>query len=125
MTPQEQSASKAETNEQRPPDNPSAPGQLMHRLLRPVDSLGRGMKSAPASSWALLRDRPLLGIGLAVGSGLGLAAMIGAAEVAVALSAGLLAYQALHAASNSSGSAASHERDDPRGATSHHAPLPR
>jgi hypothetical protein len=118
MASQEQSASKAETNEQRPPDNPAAPGEFMHRLLRPMDSLGRGIKSAPASSWAVVRDRPLLGIGLAVGGGLGLAAMIGAAEVAVALSAGLLAYQALQAASNSSGSAASHERDDPRAAAS-------
>jgi hypothetical protein len=124
MASKDQSASKAkthetnETNENRAPDQPSTPGQLMHRLRRPVDSLGRGIKSAPASSWAVVKDRPWLGIGLAVGGGLGLAAIIGAAEVAVALSAGLLAYQALQAASNSSGPVASRQRNDPRGATS-------
>jgi len=43
----------------------------------------------------LLKNRPLIGVGLAIGSGLGLAAVIGAAETAVALSAGVLAYQTL------------------------------
>ena len=45
--------------------------------------------------WGQLKSRPLVGVGVAVGSGLCLAALIGAAETAVALSAGVLAYQSM------------------------------
>jgi hypothetical protein len=57
-------------------------------------SLGRGRELA-TGAWAVLKKRPVLGTGLAIAGGLGLATMLGAAEVAVAMSAGLLGYQAL------------------------------
>jgi len=49
----------------------------------------------PSDVWRLFKEQPALGVGIAVGIGLSLATIIGAAETAVALGAGLLAYEAL------------------------------
>jgi hypothetical protein len=75
-------------------------GRLKNHEALPSDArqarelLRRRVERAP-DAWRRLKDRPLLGVGIAVGSGLGLAALVGAAETAVALSAGVLAYQTL------------------------------
>lgn len=67
---------------------------FMRRVEQARDAVRQRTKRLP-ELWSLVKRRPVIGVAAAVGGGLGLAAAIGAAEVAVALTAGLLAYQAL------------------------------
>ena len=53
------------------------------------------VRDVSAQTWTTLKQRPWMGTGLAILGGLALAAVIDAAELAVAMSAGILAYQAL------------------------------
>ena len=45
--------------------------------------------------WAFLRARPFLGVGLAAGAGIGVAMLLGPAELGVGIAASYAAYQVL------------------------------
>jgi hypothetical protein len=70
------------------------PHAIAMRVAQARDALRQRAQGLP-ELWTSVRKRPVLGVGIAVGSGLAVAAVVGAAEAAVALSAGLLAWQAL------------------------------
>jgi hypothetical protein len=93
---QDQSATNTSAGEQ----SASRTGVLVRRAREARDQIRQRAERLP-NIWAVLKKRPVLGIGVAVGGGLGLAAAVGAAETAVALSAGILAYQTLTRSSGS------------------------
>lgn len=64
-------------------------------LAKPANAVERGLERAGDRLWAAFRRRPYLGAVLAGGVGLGLASMVGVAELAVAAGAGYAAYQVL------------------------------
>lgn len=63
--------------------------------LRPANLVERGLERAGDHLWATFRRRPYFGAALAGGIGLGLASVVGVAELAVAVGAGYAAYQVL------------------------------
>jgi hypothetical protein len=63
--------------------------------LRPVNLIERGLERGGDRLWATFRRRPYVGAVLAGGIGLGLASVVGVAELAIAVGAGYAAYQVL------------------------------
>ena len=58
-------------------------------------ALEHGFERAGDVFWKMLKRRPYVGVGLAVGAGLGAAMVIGAAELGIGIAAGYAAYQML------------------------------
>lgn len=64
-------------------------------MLRPVNVAERGLERAADRLWGTFRRRPFIGAMLAGGIGLGVASVVGVAELAVGVGAGYAAYQVL------------------------------
>jgi hypothetical protein len=64
-------------------------------MVRPANIAERGLELAGDRLWKTFRRRPYLGAVLAGGIGLGMASVIGVAELAVAVGTGYAAFQVL------------------------------
>jgi len=95
---------KAETKEKPSTEKPSArhaakaaasENGLARKVYDSLSTVERTFETGGDGVWRALKQRPMLGVGVAAAAGLGLAVTVGASELAIAFVTGYAAYQVL------------------------------